>query len=67
MPSKIISRKLYKKVESMYSLRYETKKYRYRIDYWGDILRQPINSQYDMWDCFRWDEKSDNWKLVENY
>lgn len=62
--TKTISRKLYNKVRSMYSMRYTTEKYEYRIDYFGDILRRSRRSPWPSWDCFRWDEKADNWKLV---
>ena len=65
--SKTISRKLYKKVQSMYTMRYETKNYIYRIDYWGDILRKPRRSLWDSWDCFRYDSKAHNYKLVTDY
>lgn len=62
--TKTISRKLYNKVRSMYSMHYKTEKYEYRIDYFGDILRRSRRSPWPAWDCFRWDEKADNWKLV---
>lgn len=62
--TKTISRKLYNKVRSMYSMRYETEKYEYRIDYFGDILRRSRRSLFPAWDRFAWNKETDNWKLV---
>lgn len=62
--SKTISWKLRNKIYSMYSLRYETKNYEYRIDYWGDILRRSRKSCWDCWERFTYDAKAHNYKLV---
>lgn len=61
-----ISRRMYNKVNSMYSLHYETENYEYRIDYHGAILRRSRRSPFPAWDMYKWDKKTDTWKYVED-
>ena len=63
-----ISRRMYNKIKSMYWMEYETKKYRYSIDMWNDILRteKGVNcyNPFAKVDRFTYDSKANNWKLV---
>ena len=55
-----------RKFDRLYTLHYETGKYRYRLDLWTwDILRQPVTAErYERWDRFRHNPKTDKWEFV---